>query len=183
LKSEISNPKSEIQNRKSVIVGHDTPISRARICAGRLRSSRANGLEPLLCDRDTPTPVIAYAIVYAKRSWNQHDASHNPAEYQGLKFSTSNGAPATPEVTKQIETNIAKLQSEYFRSKGAVIGTYNCKTFNRSRIISSNCTSSSIFPFSKSETQSRRGFELWHCARSISINCFESVGAKITLFS
>jgi phosphoglucomutase len=38
-------------------------------------------------------------------------ASHNPAEYQGLKFSTFNGAPATPEVTGQIEANIVKLQA------------------------------------------------------------------------
>ena len=57
-------------------------------------------------------------------------ASHNPAEYQGLKFSTSNGAPATPEVTKQIEANIAKLQAQNWSFKGAVIGTYQCQTFD-----------------------------------------------------
>src|SRR5258708_16013890 len=33
-------------------------------------------------------------------------ASHNPPEYNGLKFSTSNGAPALPEITKQIEEEI-----------------------------------------------------------------------------
>jgi phosphomannomutase len=58
-------------------------------------------------------------------------ASHNPAEYQGLKFSTSNGAPATPEVTKQIEANIAQLQSANWSFQNpAVIGTYECKTFD-----------------------------------------------------
>ncbi len=36
-------------------------------------------------------------------------ASHNPAEWQGLKFSTYNGAPATPEVTKPIEARVQKL--------------------------------------------------------------------------
>ncbi len=30
-------------------------------------------------------------------------ASHNPPEYQGIKFSTADGAPALPEITKQIE--------------------------------------------------------------------------------
>ena len=34
-------------------------------------------------------------------------ASHNPPEYQGIKFSTADGAPALPEVTKQIEHEIA----------------------------------------------------------------------------
>ena len=72
----------------------------------------ANGLNPLLCDRDTPTPVIAHTIRHRKALGGINmTASHNPAEYQGLKFSTFNGAPATPDVTKQIEANIAKLQS------------------------------------------------------------------------
>jgi phosphomannomutase len=57
-------------------------------------------------------------------------ASHNPAEYQGLKFSTSNGAPATPDVTQQVEANISRLQSDGWSFKGAVIGTYQCKTFD-----------------------------------------------------
>ena len=33
-------------------------------------------------------------------------ASHNPPEYQGIKFSTADGAPALPEITKQIEEGI-----------------------------------------------------------------------------
>jgi phosphomannomutase len=57
-------------------------------------------------------------------------ASHNPAEYQGLKFSTYNGAPATPEVTRQIEAAIAQLQEQQWSFKAAVIGTFKCKTFN-----------------------------------------------------
>src|ERR1041385_3322339 len=57
-------------------------------------------------------------------------ASHNPAEYQGLKFSTSNGAPANPEATKQIEANCAQLEDRKWALNGAVIGTYRCKTFD-----------------------------------------------------
>ncbi|MDH3530647.1 MAG: phosphoglucomutase/phosphomannomutase family protein, partial [Acidobacteriota bacterium] len=33
-------------------------------------------------------------------------ASHNPPEYQGIKFSTSDGAPALPEITREIESLI-----------------------------------------------------------------------------
>ena len=57
-------------------------------------------------------------------------ASHNPAEYQGLKFSTYNGAPATPEVTKQIEDNIAQRQAAGWTFKAAVVGTFACKTID-----------------------------------------------------
>jgi len=91
----------------------------------------ANGLKPLLCKRDTPTPVIAHTIRHRKAAGGINmTASHNPAEYQGLKFSTSNGAPATPEVTRQIEANIAKLQAQGWSFQGAVIGTYQCPTFD-----------------------------------------------------
>jgi phosphomannomutase len=36
-------------------------------------------------------------------------ASHNPAEYQGLKFSGPDGGPALPEVTRDIEARAAKM--------------------------------------------------------------------------
>ena len=79
----------------------------------------ASGLKPLLCDRDTPTPVIAHTIRARKALGGINmTASHNPAEYQGLKFSTSNGAPAHPEVTKQIEANAAKLQAQNWSFQG-----------------------------------------------------------------
>jgi phosphomannomutase len=91
----------------------------------------SNGFIPLLCNRDTPTPVIAHTIRTRKALGGINmTASHNPAEYQGLKFSTSNGAPAHPEVTKQIEANIAQLQAQNWNFKAAVIGTYECKTID-----------------------------------------------------
>ena len=36
-------------------------------------------------------------------------ASHNPAEYHGLKFSDASGGPATKEVTRDIEARAAKM--------------------------------------------------------------------------
>jgi phosphoglucomutase len=39
-------------------------------------------------------------------------ASHNPPEYNGLKFSTSNGAPALPAITKAIEAEIHAVQEK-----------------------------------------------------------------------
>lgn len=116
---------------RTVILCYDTRFLAREFALASAEILAANGLEPLLCDRDTPTPVVAYAIRHRKAAGGiNFTASHNPPEYQGLKFSTSNGAPATPEVTKQIEANIARLQSENFSFKGAVIGTYQCKIFN-----------------------------------------------------
>ena len=56
-----------------------------------------------------PTPAIAYAVAHMKTSGAiNFTASHNPPEYNGIKFSTPDGAPALPEATKQIEAAIDK---------------------------------------------------------------------------
>jgi len=124
--SQIESPKSKV-----VILGHDTRFLGREFSLASAEVLASNGLAPLLCNRDTPTPVIAHTIRARKALGGINmTASHNPAEYQGLKFSTTNGAPATPEVTKQIEENIARLQSQNWSFKGAVIGTYQCKTFD-----------------------------------------------------
>src|SRR5436190_21470802 len=111
LKAERSNAKSTIAGRKPVvIIGYDTRFLGREFSLAAAEVLAANGLIPLLCNRDTPTPVIAHTIRNRKAIGGINmTASHNPAEYQGLKFSTQNGAPATAEVTKQIEANIAQL--------------------------------------------------------------------------
>ena len=116
---------------KEIIIGYDTRFLGREFSLAVAEVLAANGLTPVLCNRDTPTPVIAHTIRTRKaRGGINMTASHNPAEYQGLKFSTSNGAPAHPEVTKQIEQNVARLQAQLWSFKAAVIGTYQCKTID-----------------------------------------------------
>jgi len=132
LNSEFRIPNSELRGRKPVVIlGYDTRFLGREFSLAAAEVLAANGLKPLLCNRDTPTPVIAHTIRHRKAAGGINmTASHNPAEYQGLKFSTSNGAPATPDVTKEIEANIARLQAQNWSFKGAVIGTYQCPTFD-----------------------------------------------------
>jgi alpha-D-glucose phosphate-specific phosphoglucomutase len=116
---------------KTVIMGYDTRFLGREFSLAAAEVLAANGLTPLLCNRDTPTPVIAHTIRIRKAAGGINmTASHNPAEYQGLKFSTSNGAPAHPEVTKQIEENVSRLQDNHWTFKAGVIGTYQCKTID-----------------------------------------------------
>jgi phosphomannomutase len=69
------------------------------------------GVTPIVIPEAAPTPAIAYAVRALKTSGAiNFTASHNPPEYNGIKFSTHDGAPALPEVTRQIEAAIAKLQ-------------------------------------------------------------------------
>ncbi len=65
------------------------------------------GVQPLVIPEPAPTPAISFEVVRLKADGAiNFTASHNPPEYSGIKFSTPDGAPALPEVTKSIEALI-----------------------------------------------------------------------------
>ncbi len=132
LQDELARDNSAIAGRNPVIViGHDTRFLGREFSRAAAEVLANAGLTPLLCERDTPTPVISYTIRDRKAIGGINmTASHNPAEWQGLKFSTSNGAPATPEVTTQIEAKVAGLLSQNWGIQSAVVGTFQCKTID-----------------------------------------------------
>src|ERR1700686_2974952 len=102
-----------VRNRKAnptLIVGHDTRFFAEEFTHTAAEILREQGVRVLLCDGPTPTPVIAHEIIRSKVDGAiNFTASHNPAEYQGLKFSGPDGGPALPEVTHDIEARAAKL--------------------------------------------------------------------------
>src|ERR1700722_12334139 len=99
------NPKA------TLIVGHDTRFFAEEFTHTAAEILREHGVRVLLCDDPTPTPVIAQEIIRSKMDGAiNFTASHNPAEYQGLKFSGPDGGPALPEVTHDIEARAAKLR-------------------------------------------------------------------------
>jgi alpha-D-glucose phosphate-specific phosphoglucomutase len=95
--------ESRLHNRP-VVVGYDTRFLSedfARTVAGVLA---ANGIEALLCARDTPTPVVAFQVLAQKAGGGiTITASHNPPAYSGIKFNSAWGGPALPETTEKIE--------------------------------------------------------------------------------
>jgi phosphoglucomutase len=132
LNAELKRAGSPIHGRKPVVIlGHDTRFLGREFCLAVAEVLAADGLVPLLCERDAPTPVIAHTIRARKAIGGVNmTASHNPAEYQGLKFSVSNGAAAPPEVTRQIEARIRTLQEQGWTFRAAVVGTFQCKTID-----------------------------------------------------
>lgn len=91
----------------TLIVGHDSRFMGEPFSEVACAIAERKGLTVLRCTEPTPTPTISHAIRNLKAAGAMNfTASHNPPEYQGIKFSTSDGAPALPEVTKRIETLI-----------------------------------------------------------------------------
>ena len=92
-----------------VLVGRDPRFLGESFVAEAAKVLAGAGVTPIVIPDAAPTPAIAYAVRTMKTSGAiNFTASHNPPEYNGIKFSTHDGAPALPEVTKQIETAIAE---------------------------------------------------------------------------
>ncbi|HWN94750.1 MAG TPA: phosphoglucomutase/phosphomannomutase family protein [Methylomirabilota bacterium] len=132
LRGELKKNKSPLQGRKKIVIlGHDTRFLGREFSLAAAEVLTANDFTPLLCERDAPTPVIAHTIRVRKAMGGINmTASHNPAEWQGLKFSTYNGAPATPEVTGPVEARVKKLIDSNWSFNAAVVGTFKCKTID-----------------------------------------------------
>ena len=91
-----------------VIVGRDPRFLGETFCAMAAEILSSYGITPLVIAEPAPTPAIAYAVIQSKADGAiNFTASHNPPEYNGIKFSTPDGAPALPEVTQAIEREIA----------------------------------------------------------------------------
>jgi phosphoglucomutase len=90
-----------------VIVGRDPRFLGETFCCMAAEILSAHGIIPVMVAEPAPTPAFAYAVVRSKADGViNFTASHNPSEYNGIKFSTPDGCPALPEVTKRIEAEI-----------------------------------------------------------------------------
>ena len=93
-----------------VLVGRDPRFLGEQFVDEAARVLAAAGITPIVIPEAAPTPAIAYAVRQMKASGAiNFTASHNPPLYNGIKFSTHDGAPSLPEVTKQIEAAIVAL--------------------------------------------------------------------------
>jgi alpha-D-glucose phosphate-specific phosphoglucomutase len=87
-----------------VIVGRDPRYMGERFVQAAAEVLSSFGIAPLIIAEPAPTPAIAFEVMRLKADGAiNFTASHNPPEYNGIKFSTPDGAPALPEVTKNVE--------------------------------------------------------------------------------
>ena len=93
---------------QKLIVGHDTRFMGEAFTSIATEIAERKGFQVLRCTEPVPTPAMSHAIRVEHASGGiNFTASHNPPEYQGIKFSTPDGAPALPEVTEKIESAIS----------------------------------------------------------------------------
>src|SRR5215469_16933290 len=96
-------PHRVLVGRDPRFLGESFVTEAARVLAGA-------GVTPIVIPEVAPTPAIAYAVRSMKTSGAiNFTASHNPPEYNGIKFSSHDGAPALPEITKPIEAAVNRI--------------------------------------------------------------------------
>jgi phosphoglucomutase len=96
----------------TILVGYDTRFYSEEFSQLAVDILQHHGIRTLLCDTFTPTPAVAFEILRRKLDGAiNFTASHNPAHYHGLKFSSADAGPALPEVTKDIEARAAQLSA------------------------------------------------------------------------
>ena len=102
-----------------VIVGRDPRFLGETFVDIAAKVLAAHGITPLVISEPAPTPAIAYEVRRVKADGAiNFTASHNPAEYNGIKFSTPDGAPALPDVTRKIEAAVEAYDRHPAASSG-----------------------------------------------------------------
>jgi phosphoglucomutase len=96
--------------KPTILVAYDTRFYSEEFSALAVDILQQHGVRAILCETFTPTPAVAFEIQRSKLDGAVNfTASHNPAQYHGLKFSSADAGPALPEVTKDIEARAAKI--------------------------------------------------------------------------
>src|SRR6266581_4782537 len=94
--------------KRGVIIGYDTRFSSpqaARIVAELIAAA---GIPVNLANNYTPTPAVSYAVKQQGAAGGvMITSSHNPWNWNGVKFKGKFGGSATPAIMKKIEEELA----------------------------------------------------------------------------
>jgi len=110
--------------KRGVLVGHDRRFLAEEFAADAAGLLQDLGVDVWLCSGPVPTPAISSILL--KRGLGgaiNFTASHNPGNYQGIKFSPSWGGPAMPESTRYIEELVKNYQANGLPSPAAHRGS------------------------------------------------------------
>jgi phosphomannomutase len=96
-----------------VVVGHDTRFCGELFAEEVARVLAANGRPVLLLDRPAPTQTAAWTVVDSHALGGVVvTASHNPPEFNGLKYKPDYGGSASPDIVARLEEEVHRILAE-----------------------------------------------------------------------
>ncbi len=95
---------------RGVVIGFDNRFLAEKFAEAVAEVLCGNGIKVFMTGRATPTPVTAFAVKHLRAAGAvMLTASHNPPEYNGIKFIPEYAGPALPYITDEIEVNVNKV--------------------------------------------------------------------------
>lgn len=108
---ELQAQPSSAHLKPQVIIAQDSRASGPQILKALSRGIQASGAN-VISIGISPTPSVAYLVKQTGSLCGiVISASHNPAEFNGIKFFTNHGAKLPEELENQIETQVDSLQA------------------------------------------------------------------------
>ena len=96
--------------RKGVLIGYDHRFASDAIAAAVADAISATGTPVWLTDKPCPTPAISLLVRQRKAAGGMViTASHNPYQWNGIKYKASYGSSALPSIVAQIESELVKV--------------------------------------------------------------------------
>jgi phosphomannomutase len=90
--------------QRGVIVGYDTRFASQRAAQVAAEAIAAAGIPVKLANDYTPTPAVSYAVKANRAAGGvMITSSHNPWNWNGVKFKGKFGGSATPAIMKKVE--------------------------------------------------------------------------------
>jgi len=97
--------------RKGVIIGYDHRFASEEIAAATAEVVSASGTPVFLTDKPCPTPAVSLLVRQRGAAGGlMITASHNPYQWNGIKYKASYGSSALPSIVTQIESDLDTVQ-------------------------------------------------------------------------
>jgi alpha-D-glucose phosphate-specific phosphoglucomutase len=94
--------------KRGVFIGYDTRFASQRFAQAAAEVIAAAGVPVKLANDYTPTPAVSYAVKQQSAAGGvMITSSHNPWNWNGVKFKGNFGGSATPAIMKRIEEEMA----------------------------------------------------------------------------
>ncbi|HZS26370.1 MAG TPA: phosphoglucomutase/phosphomannomutase family protein [Candidatus Angelobacter sp.] len=92
---------------RGLVIGYDTRFGSRRFAQAAAEVLAAAGIPIKISNDYTPTPALSYAVKNLRTAGGvMITSSHNPWDWNGVKFKATYGGSATPAIIKQIEDNV-----------------------------------------------------------------------------
>lgn len=107
--------------KPSIVIGYDARFLADKFALYSAKILLSYGIDCFLTEEDTPTPAVAWSVKDKKTSGAiMFTASHNPAEYGGIKFIPDYAGPANEKITKEIEKNLGGSFENKAKKEGKI---------------------------------------------------------------